>query len=223
MATIEKTSEALDVEEFLRQLAADNEAYYSQLPTEQKTYWPYRLAGQAQLEALLTRWFNEYIGTIVLARLVERVDHPKLKMMIARQVGDEAKHAMVCERRIRELGGSVTDYEPLPEQLKMYEILDQYEYPEQFLAAMQFTTEHEGVQRNEQALERFDADTALMFADAINPDEHFHVQIGWTGLRILCTSAEAQERARQACHRQRELHREWTLAYRRRMEERGLL
>lgn len=220
LGTIEET---YDVEEFLRRLAADNEEYYDSIPAEQKTYWPYRLTGEAQIEALKTRWFNEYIGTVVLARLVEKVTNPKLKLMIARQVGDEAKHAMVCERRIRELGARVEDYQPLPEQIHMYEVLDQYEYPEQFLAAMQFTTEHEGVRRNEQALERFDKDTAKLFADAINPDEHFHVQIGWTGLRILCNTAEAQERARLACQRQRELHREWTAAYRLRMMERGLL
>jgi hypothetical protein len=223
MSTMGPITEAMDVEEFVQRLAADNEAFYAQTPPELKTYWPYRLAGSAQTEALKTRWFNEYIGTIVLARLVEKVTNPKLKMMIARQVGDEAKHAMVCERRIRELGDKVEDYDPLPEQIKMYEILDQYDHPEEFLAAMQFTTEHEGVRRNEQALERFDADTAKLFADAINPDEHFHVQIGWAGLRMLCTTAEAQERSRRACFRQREVHREWTAAYRERMLQRGLL
>lgn len=218
-----RDNEGTDVETFLKDLAADNDAFYRSTPSELKTYWPHRLVGEAQIEALKTRWFNEYIGTVVLARLVEKITHPKLKMMVARQVGDEAKHATVCERRVRELGGRVEDYDPPAEQLRMYEVLDQYQYPEEFLASMQFTTEHEGVQRNEQALERFDAKTAHLFADAINPDEHFHVQIGWTGLRILCTTADAQHRAREACYRGRQLHREWTAAYRSRMQERGLL
>lgn len=211
------------VDEFLRELAADNEAYYEQIPPELKTYWPHRLVGDTALEALTVRWFNEYIGTIVLARLVEKVHHPRLKMLVARQVGDEAKHAEVCEARIRQLGGRVEDYEPLPEQLQMYEVLDAVEYPEEFFAAMQFTTEHEGVRRNEQALERFDKETADVFRDAINPDEPFHVQLGWTALRLLCTSHEAQDRARRACYRQRELHQQWTAAYRQRMQTRGLL
>ncbi len=214
---------ALPVEEFLRDLAEDNGRYYDATPPELKTYWPHRLVGEAAIEAIKTRWFNEYMGTIVLARLVEKVDHPKIKLMVARQVGDEAKHAQVCEKRVRELGGAVRDYEPLPEQLRMYEELDRFEYPEEFLAGMQFTTEHEGVKRNEQALDRFDAQTARMFGDAINPDEHFHVQIGWLGLRLLATTAEAQERARRSCCQQRELHRQWTIAYRARMLERGLL
>lgn len=212
-----------NVEDFLQDLAADNERYYGSTPLELKTYWPHRLVGEAAIEAIRTRWFNEYIGTIVLARLVEKVDNPRLKMMVGRQVGDEAKHAMVCEKRVRELGGRVEDYQPLPEQMKMYQVLDEYEHPEEFLAAMQFTTEHEGVKRNEQALDRFDADTANMFASAINPDEPFHVQIGWIGLRLLCTDTPSQERARRACHRQRELHRDWTASYRVRMKERGLL
>ena len=105
----------------------------------------------------------------------------------------------------------------------MYQTLDEYEHPEEFRAARQFTTEHEGVKRNEQALDRFDAETASMFASAINPDEPFHVQIGWLGLRLLCTDDASQERARRACHRQRELHRDWTASYRARMKERDLL
>jgi hypothetical protein len=211
------------VETFLADLAADNEVFYNSTPPELKTYWPHRLVGDAAIEAIRTRWFNEYEGTIVLARLLEKVDHPKLKLMIGRQVGDEAKHAMVCEKRVRELGGSVEDYMPLREQLRLYEELDRFEYPEEFLAGMQFTTEHEGVKRNEQALDRFDEQTAQMFGDAINPDEAFHVQIGWTGLRLLCETSEAQERARRACHQQRELHCQWTAAYRTRMQAAGLL
>jgi hypothetical protein len=211
------------VEQFLQDLAADNTSYYANTPPELKTYWPHRLVGDAAIEALSTRWFNEYIGTIVLARLLEKVEHPKLKMLVGRQAGDEAKHAQVCEKRVRQLGGRIESYDPLPEQLHLYDVLDTVEYPEEFLAAMQFTTEHEGVKRNEQALDRFDAETAQMFADAINPDEPFHVQLGWIGLRILCVTPEAQERARRACHRQRELHADWTAAYRVRMEERGLL
>jgi len=211
------------VEEFLQELAADNDAYYSSTPPELKTYWPHRLVGEAAIEALSTRWFNEYIGTVVLARLVEKVDHPKLKMLVARQAGDEGKHALVTEKRIKALGGNVESYEPVEEQLYLYNVLDTVEYPEQFFAAMQFTTEHEGVKRNEQALQRFDAETAQMFADAVNPDEPFHVQLGWLALRIYCTTEEAQERAREACHRQRDLHREFTVAYRAKMRERGLM
>lgn len=213
----------IPVEEFLQDLAADNDRFYSSTPPELKTYWPHRLVGDSAVEALKLRWFNEYIGTIVLARLIDKIEHPRLKMLVGRQVGDEAKHAQATEARIRQLGGRVEDYEPLAEQLRLYEVLDTVEHPEEFFAAMQFTTEHEGVRRNDQALDRFDADTATMFRDAINPDEPFHVQLGWTALRILCTTPEAQERARQACHRQRDLHRVMTAAYRERMHARGLL
>lgn len=213
---------AEDVETFLRALAEDNQRFYDETPEELRSYWPSDLSPAAAVEALRVRWFNEYIGTIVLARLVDRVEDATLKMLIARQVGDEAKHANVCARRIRELGSRVDDYVPPPEQLVMYDVLDGYTYPEQFLAAMQFTTEHEGVRRNEAALRRFDAETAQMFEDAINPDEEFHVQIGWVGLRTLCTTAEAQDRARAACVRQRILHRDWTKAYRQRMVAVGL-
>jgi hypothetical protein len=220
---LEPIAQALPVEEFVTRLNADNQSYYDQTPPELKTYWPHRLVGDAAVEALKARWANEYLATMVLARLVEKVDHPKLKMMVGRQVGDEAKHAQVTEKRIRQLGGRVEDYEPPVEQMILYRFLDEVEYPEQFLGAMQFTTEAEGARRNEQALQRFDRETAQMFHDAINPDEAFHVQIGWTGLRVLCTTADSQERARQAAYRQRDLHRDWTAAYRARMQARRLL
>ena len=213
----------MNVENFLQDMLQDNDNYYSSIPIEEKTYWPHKLVGETAIEALKVRWFNEYIGVIVLARLIDKLQHPKLKMLVGRQVGDEAKHAQVCEARINALGGSVEDYTPLPEQLHMYQVLDEVSYPEEFFAAMQFTTEHEGVKRNEQALERFDKETADMFRDSINPDELFHVQLGWTALRILCTTEEAQERARVACRKQRELHHAWTLAYRRKMLDLGLL
>jgi hypothetical protein len=212
-----------DTDAFLEALAKDNDRYYGSIPPHLKTYWPHRLVGEAAIEALCTRWFNEYLGTVVLSRLLEKVEDPKLKMLVGRQAGDEAKHALVTEQRIRALGGRVEDYDPLPEQLKLYEILDTVVYPEQFFAAMQFTTEHEGVKRNEQALTRFDAETAQMFADAVNPDEPFHVQLGWTALRVLCDTEEARQRATESCHRQRELHRAFTEAYRARMQERGLM
>lgn len=222
-AQIMDRAAAMPVEEFLQSLAEDNDRFYAELPTEHKTYWPHRLVGDTAIEALKVRWFNEYFGTIVLSRLLEKVEHPRLKMLVARQVGDEAKHAMVCQARIEELGGSVEDYDPLPEQIEMYQILDTVQHPEEFFAAMQFTTEHEGCKRNDQALDRFDQETADVFRDAINPDEPFHVQLGWTALRILCTTEDAQRRAREACHRQRDLHVQWTKAYGQRMRERGLL
>ena len=70
----------LNVDQFLDDLAADNERYYGSTPLELKTYWPHRLVGEAAIEAIKTRWFNEYIGTIVLAPvlLYQRVISPAL-------------------------------------------------------------------------------------------------------------------------------------------------
>jgi hypothetical protein len=107
------------------------------------------MSGEAAIAALSIRWFNEYASSITLARLVERVHPFRLKMLTARQVGDEAKHATVCAARISALGGDVRDYVPPPEQLRFYEVLDAYPYADQFFAAMQFSTEAQGVVRNE--------------------------------------------------------------------------
>ncbi|MBS2964828.1 hypothetical protein KGA66_17355 [Actinocrinis puniceicyclus] len=197
---------AIDVEEFIEKLNRENEQYFSSLPETDTVYWAEKMHGAAAAEALKPRWFNEIRGVDIIGRFIGRVPDLTLKVLVGRQVGDEAKHAKHCRRRIEALGGSVLDYRPSPEQLRFGDLLDAMAYPEEFFAAQQLTVETQSLKRNEKALARFDPDTAEMFEKHINPDERFHARLGHLGLQVFARTTEAQDRARRAAEVIREAH-----------------
>lgn len=195
-----------DVEQFIEEMKRENDEFFSALPEQSTQYWSGSLEGKAAAEALKPRWFNEIRGVEVIGKFVERVPDLTLKALVGKQVGDEAKHAIVCRQRIEELGGSVEDYKPSSQQMAFGDFLDDLTYPEEFFAAQQFTVETQSLKRNEAALSCFDAKTARMFERHINPDERFHVRLGYMGLRRFARTTIAQERARTAVRRVREIH-----------------
>ncbi len=190
--------------QFVEELDKDNNDFFSDKDAWSQSYWAGNLCIEAVIIALRMRYWNEYRGFEVIARFMFKVDDDYLRMLVGRQVGDEAKHAQVVSKRIFELGGELG--EPLPEQEAFYKMLDEFEYPEEFFAAQQFTVETQSVKRNESALERFDEKTAYMFKQHINPDEIHHVNLGKRGLLHYCNSEEAQQRAKLAAERIRYAH-----------------
>ncbi|MCQ4041855.1 hypothetical protein ACFOSC_32025 [Streptantibioticus rubrisoli] len=197
---------AMDVEDFIHELEEENEAYFTDLPDSDTTYWPEQMDAAAAAEALKPRWFNEIRGVEIIGRFIGRVPDNSLKALVGRQVGDEAKHARHCRRRIEALGSSVLDYQPSKEQLRFGDLLDSYAYPEEFFSAQQLTVETQSIKRNEKALARFDPETASMFAKHINPDERFHARLGYLGLQVFARTTAAQDRARRAAAEIREAH-----------------
>lgn len=194
------------VNEFIRDLGQENEAFFSQLPDSATQYWREDMPRSEAIAALQVRWFNEIRGVDIIGRFISRVPDLTLKVLVGRQVGDEAKHAKVCRRRIEQLGGSVQDYRPTAAQLAFGDFLDELAYPEEFFAAQQFTVETQSLKRNDRALNCFDEKTAEMFRKDINPDERFHVALGHLGLRVFARTPAAQERAREAARRVRDIH-----------------
>lgn len=207
----------MDVAEFIASLEAENDEFYAQLPEDERVYWTKPLTGQEAAEALKPRWFNEWcIGVEVIGDFVRKVPDIRLKTLLGRQIGDEAKHARLVQQRIEALGGSVADYEPPPAQIAFADLLSSFEYPEEFFAAEQLTIETQSVRRNELALTRFDPETVRMFEEEINEDERFHVQIGRIGLRAFARDPLSQQRAREATVRVREIHRQLVKQHNRR-------
>jgi 1,2-phenylacetyl-CoA epoxidase catalytic subunit len=195
-----------NVDEFIQELGQENEDFFSSLPTTSTQYWLDNMSGQELINALLVRWFNEIRGVDIIGRFIGRVPDLSLKVLVGRQVGDEAKHAKYCRRRIEELGGNVYDFCPTDAQLVFGDFLDSLEYPEEFFAAQQFTVETQSLKRNENALRCFDEVTANMFREHINPDECFHVSLGYLGLKTFARTSPAQVRALDAARRVREIH-----------------
>lgn len=207
-----------DVRAFIRELCAENDEFFASLPDEKTTYWPEQMDSELAIEALKPRWYNELRGVEVIGKFIERVPDMSLKVLVGRQVGDEAKHARLCRRRIEQLGGSILDYHPSPEQLTFGDILDGFAYPEEFFAAQQLTVETQSLKRNEKALERFDPETAAMFKRFINPDERFHARLGHVGLTVFARTSAAQERARLAARIIRPAHVAMVQAHYKRIE-----
>lgn len=197
---------AKHVDEFIHELERENELFFSDLGDKDTTYWPSRMDRLAAAEALKPRWFNELRGVEVIGRFIQRVPDLSLKVLVGRQVGDEAKHARVCRLRIEALGASVLDFEPTPAQLEFGDVLDAMAYPEEFFSAQQFTVETQSIKRNEKALARLDEETAEMFEKHINKDEVFHSKLGRMGLRVFARTEVAQERARKAAELIRLVH-----------------
>lgn len=214
---------AKDVDRFIEELDCENEAFFAALPEHAVHYWSGTLDGAAAAEALKPRWFNEIRGVEIIGRFIERVPDLTLKVLVGRQVGDEAKHARVCRKRIEQLGATIEDYRPSAAQMAFGDFLDDLTYPEEFFSAQQFTVETQSLKRNEAALECFDPETARMFACDINPDERFHVRLGHMGLRAFARTEVAQSRAREAARRVRDLHSAMVSLHREAMAATGLL
>lgn len=203
-----------DVSEFVSDLDRENQQFFAQLPDSATQYWHEHMSEEEAIRALQVRWFNELRGVDIIGRFVSRVPDLTLKVLVGRQVGDEAKHARVCRQRINQLGGSVHDFQPNEQQLEFGDFLDSLVYPEEFFAAQQFTVETQSLKRNELALACFDDLTAEMFRKHINPDERFHVALGHLGLRAFARTSVAQQRARSAARRVREIHAAMVVAHR---------
>ncbi|MED3648647.1 hypothetical protein P4475_17910 [Halalkalibacterium halodurans] len=206
-----------EVKQFIKDLGDENEEYFTNQSKWATTYWAEEMDLNSTIHALRMRYWNEYVGTEVLAKFMFRVSDPTLRMMVGRQVGDEAKHAFYMKKRIEELGYDVGS--PLAEQLEFYKTLESFTYPEEFFTAQQFTVETQSVKRNEQALENFDEVTAEVFRKHINNDEVFHVRLGHAGMAYYCISEEAQLRATTAARIIREKHVAMSLANYKRLKE----
>lgn len=200
----------MEIKKFIEKLEKENDEFFSQQSKWATTYWAESMSKEKIIQALRMRYWNEYVGYEVIARFMFKVPDPKLRMLVGRQVGDEAKHAYYVGKRIHELGGDLG--EPLPEQMEFYNTLDSFEYPEEFFAAQQFTVETQSMKRNEQALKTLDAESAEVFRKHINNDEIFHVKLGYMGVAFYCTTEQAQERAMEASRAIRQKHVNMSLA-----------
>jgi uncharacterized ferritin-like protein (DUF455 family) len=146
----------------------------------------------------------------------------QLKIALARQAGDEAKHYRLIEGRLRELGENPAAFNPLAEGYSpLFNYLRGLQTDVERVAAGQFTREAIALVKNEQFIELCeqagDKDTARLYRDVIQIDERFHHEMGAKFLARIATDASSQELARAARLRTIDLAEELqTLAYRKR-------
>jgi hypothetical protein len=129
-----------------------------------------------------------------------------LKLGLARQCGDEAKHYRLISERLRELGVDLSGHDPLAGgHSPMFRYFRTLETTAERVAAGPFAREALAQVRNDlfagYCEANGDAITAKLYREVIGPDEAFHHELGRQMLRRMVMTAEDQERARRAVAR----------------------
>lgn len=134
----------------------------------------------------------------------------EVKLSLARQCGDEAKHYRLIEDRLRALGVDPATIDPLSGGYSpMFEFLRSLGTTVERVAAGQFAREALAKVRNDVFADhceaRADLETARLYREIIGPDEEHHHALGRKLLLRLATTPETQDAARRAVSRTLEL------------------
>jgi 1,2-phenylacetyl-CoA epoxidase catalytic subunit len=153
---------------------------------------------------------NEIEASEIAALWMGRSPELDVKLALARQAGDEAKHYRLIEERLAALDVPPGSVDPLAEgYTPLFQYLAGLETTVERVAAGQFTREAIAVVKNRQFIEfctdAGDAETAALYRDVIEPDERHHHELGRRLLLRLATTDAAQRAARHAAHRTLEL------------------
>lgn len=131
-----------------------------------------------------------------------------VKLALARQAGDEAKHYRLIEKRLGELGVDARAFEPTPRS-PMFGYLTALGTTVERVAAGQFTREALAIVRNEEFIrfceEQDDVTTAVLYREVIQPDERHHHELGRRLLSTLAVTEDARRAARAASMKTLEL------------------
>jgi uncharacterized ferritin-like protein (DUF455 family) len=192
-------------EEFVARLDADNRALLDRLAPD-ATLAP-EVQGNLTVPNLLkVALKNELEATEIAARWLVTTDEVDVKLALARQVGDEAKHYRLIADRLRDLGVDLASFNPMGKGWgPLFSYLDTLRPTVERVAAGQFTREAIAVVKNRQFIEfcerAGDRETATLYRDVIEPDERYHHELGRRLLLRLATTPEAQAAAARAARR----------------------
>ncbi len=158
---------------------------------------------------------NELEAFELSARWIESTPEVDVKLGFARQVGDEAKHYVMIENRLSELGVDLSGFNPIgPGYGELFQYLTTLTDTVERLAAGQFTREAIALVKNRQFIElcetKGDDATAKLYREVIQPDETYHHKLGRSLLLKYALTDEQQQRARQASRKTLKLAEELT-------------
>ncbi|HEU5324017.1 MAG TPA: ferritin-like domain-containing protein, partial [Methylomirabilota bacterium] len=199
----------MTAEEFVRTLDAENAARLDALAPDDALTPEVR--GPLNVPSLLkVALRNELEATEIAARWLVTTDDLAVKLALARQVGDEARHFRLVADRLRQLGFDPAAVDPLAGGYgPLFRYLDTLTATVERVAAGQFTREAIAIVKNRQFIEfcerAGDPETAVLYRDVIEPDERHHHELGRTLLLRLATTPETQAAAAAAARRTLEL------------------
>jgi hypothetical protein len=195
----------MTAQEFVAALEAENQAALRGLAPD-ATLTP-EVQGPLNVPNLLkVALRNEIEATEIAARWLVTTDDVEVKLALARQVGDEAKHYRLIADRLGALGIDASAIDPLAGGFgPLFKYLDTLTATVERVAAGQFTREAIAVVKNRQFIEFCDRvgdkDTATLYRDVIEPDERYHHELGRRLLLRLATTPDAQGAAAAAARR----------------------
>ncbi len=199
----------MDSDAFVRDLDAANQELLRRL-TPDATLKPEVDGDLTVVNLLKVALKNEIEATETAARWLVTTGELDVKLALARQVGDEAKHYRLIADRLRELGFDAREFNPLPKGYgPLFQYLDTLTTTVERVAAGQFTREAIAVVKNRQFIEFCetvgDEATARLYRETIEPDERHHHELGRRLLLRYAATTEAQAAARRAARRTLEL------------------
>ncbi|HLI80488.1 MAG TPA: ferritin-like domain-containing protein [Candidatus Binataceae bacterium] len=199
----------MDANTFVAELIRDNEELLARLAPAATL--ANEVGGDlAPAKLLRVALKNEIEASEIAAMWLPSAGSVALKLALARQAGDEAKHYTHIEQRLRELGDNLAGYDPVAAGYSpIFEYLKGLQTDVERVAAGQFTREAIAMVKNRQFIELCekagDAETARLYREVIEPDERFHHEMGVRFLRELAIDANSQALARTARQRTIEL------------------
>ena len=192
---------ALSAEAFVAELDASNEQALARIAHASSAGEKGPELTVAKLLTLALK--NELEATECAAAWIPTTKEVRVKLALARQAGDEAKHYRMIETRLGELGVETSTMDPLAAgRSPLLVWLIGLEGTAARVAAGQFTREALALVRNQEFI-RFcyaegDSETARLYEETIQPDEEHHHHLGRKLLLELATTDEAQAAAREA-------------------------
>jgi hypothetical protein len=195
------TISRMDVEAFLAELDRSVDSSLAELGKASMAAEPAAGIGIVQLLALALK--KELEASEIAALWITRETDVEVKLALARQCGDEAKHYRLIQARLRELGADPAALAPKPgTTTPMFRFLAELGSTVERVAAGQFTREALAGVHNRVFASFCEAGgdevTARLYRDVIQPDEEHHHALGRSLLARLAVTDEDQARARAA-------------------------
>jgi 1,2-phenylacetyl-CoA epoxidase catalytic subunit len=146
---------------------------------------------------------NELEAAELAAFWIPSTPEVDVKLALARQSGDEARHYHLIEKHLESMGADLAGFDPASGGYgPMYNLLREFGSTVERVAGAHFTREALALKKNEQFIDFCEragaADTAELYRKHIQPDESWHVDIGHRFLRRYASSQESQQKARRA-------------------------
>lgn len=146
---------------------------------------------------------NELEASEIAAVWIPTTPETEVKLALARQVGDEAKHYRLIEEHLERIGVRLAGFNPAEGGYgPMFQLLAGFKTTVERIGAAQFTRESLALKKNEQFIEFCEAAgdhaTAKLYREQIQPDEQWHVHLGRTVLEKYAVTPDLQQDARKA-------------------------